>query len=172
MAEIKASDVGKLRETTGAGLMDCKKALVEANGVIVDVIAVDQTFADDHVDHRQRQRAIQALAQAVINGDVRPIDGDLVTTPGPRLAEALAALDRAVIEASEAETTLEQALDGAPTVLVLGSEGEGMRRLVREHCELMARIPLPGGFESLNVSTAAAIALYEAARTRPGAKQG
>jgi|GEM_PF-4831915 len=48
----------------------------------------------------------------------------------------------------------------------MGSEGDGVRRLVAEHCEAMARIPMPGGFESLNVSNAAAIALYEAARAQ------
>lgn len=71
---------------------------------------------------------------------------------------------RAVALDGEAELTLDQALDGRPTVLVLGSEGEGVRRLVAEHCDAAARIAMPGGFESLNVSNAAAVALYEAAR--------
>ena len=69
---------------------------------------------------------------------------------------------RAVGLDGHAELTLEQALDARPTVLVLGSEGEGIRRLVAEHCDTLAKIPMPGGFESLNVSNAAAVALYEA----------
>lgn len=88
------------------------------------------------------------------------------------LSRALERLDdlgwRAVGLDGDAELTLEQALDGRPTVLVMGSEGDGVRRLVAEHCEVMARIPMPGGFESLNVSNAAAIALYEATRARSG----
>ena len=73
---------------------------------------------------------------------------------------------RAVGLAGGSERPLHEALDGSPTVLVLGSEGEGLRRLVAEHCDELARIPMPGGFESLNVSAAAAVALYEASRPR------
>jgi 23S rRNA (guanosine2251-2'-O)-methyltransferase len=85
-----------------------------------------------------------------------------------RALERLADLGwRAVGLDGSAEATLEEALDGRPTVLVLGSEGEGIRRLVAEHCDTLAKIPMPGGFESLNVSNAAAVALYEASRARP-----
>jgi len=73
---------------------------------------------------------------------------------------------RTVGLAGEAALSLEAAMDGAPTVIVMGSEGEGLRRLVAERCDVLARIPMPGGFESLNVSNAAAIALYEASRPR------
>jgi 23S rRNA (guanosine2251-2'-O)-methyltransferase len=58
-------------------------------------------------------------------------------------------------------------LKGA-TALVLGSEGEGLRPLVRRTCDLAARIPMMGDLDSLSVSASAAVALYEAARQRRG----
>jgi 23S rRNA (guanosine2251-2'-O)-methyltransferase len=99
--------------------------------------------------------------------------GALDVTPHARvvnLARALDELDglgwRAVGLSGDAAVPLAAVLDARPTVLVLGSEGEGLRRLVGEHCDALARIPMPGGFESLNVSAAAAVALYEATRPR------
>jgi 23S rRNA (guanosine2251-2'-O)-methyltransferase len=53
-----------------------------------------------------------------------------------------------------------------PSAILLGGEGEGLRRLVRERCEVHVRIPLLGRIESLNVSVAAGIILYEAVRQR------
>jgi 23S rRNA (guanosine2251-2'-O)-methyltransferase len=50
---------------------------------------------------------------------------------------------------------------------VLGAEGEGMRRLTRERCDLLVRIPMRGSVESLNVSVAAGVCLYESVRRRP-----
>ncbi len=73
---------------------------------------------------------------------------------------------RAVGLDAAASEPLEAVLDARPVVLVMGSEGEGLRRLVAEHCDALGRIPMPGDFESLNVSAAAAIALYEATRNR------
>lgn len=77
---------------------------------------------------------------------------------------------RAVGLDGAAPDALADMLNSRPTILVMGSEGEGLRRLVREHCDVLARIPMPGGFESLNVAAAAAVALYEASRPRAGSR--
>ncbi len=68
--------------------------------------------------------------------------------------------------AGEAEQTLFEADLTGPLVLIMGAEGAGMRRLTREHCDHLVRIPMMGKIESLNVSVAAAVCLYEAFRQR------
>ena len=55
-----------------------------------------------------------------------------------------------------------------PLAIVVGSEGEGLRRLTREACDFVARIPMRGSVESLNVSVATGVALFEALRQRGG----
>ncbi len=65
----------------------------------------------------------------------------------------------------EAELSIAEALaDPRPVALVLGAEGKGLRPSVAEACEKRARIPIAAAMESLNVSAAAAVALYEAMR--------
>ncbi len=63
----------------------------------------------------------------------------------------------------EAEATLAEALTSGPLALVLGAEGDGMRHNITQHCDALARLPISSAIESLNVSNAAAIALYAAA---------
>ncbi len=84
------------------------------------------------------------------------------------LARALEHLKKAgywcVGLAGEAQTQLHEADMTGKIALVVGAEGEGLRRLTREHCDLLVRIPIDKGLESLNVSNATAIALYELQR--------
>jgi 23S rRNA (guanosine2251-2'-O)-methyltransferase len=117
------------------------------------------------LQERHAPRLTGALAKAAA--------GALERTPIARVVNLSRALEqltdagwRPVGLSGDSERTLAEVVDERPVVLVLGSEGEGLRRLVAEHCDELARIPMPGGFESLNVSAAAAVALYEASRPR------
>lgn len=66
---------------------------------------------------------------------------------------------------SEADRPIEEALGGERLALVFGAEGKGLRRLTRDSCDAVARLDLPGPLRSLNVSNAAAVALYLARRS-------
>jgi len=68
--------------------------------------------------------------------------------------------------AGDAPATYDQLDLTLPVALVLGGEGAGLRRLVRERCDFLMKIPMLGHIESLNVSVAAGIALFEAVRQR------
>jgi 23S rRNA (guanosine2251-2'-O)-methyltransferase len=84
------------------------------------------------------------------------------------IARALEELSRmgfwSIALAGDGEMNLHEAATLSDIVLVLGAEGAGLRRLVRERCDSSARIPISNAMESLNVSNAAAIALYELRR--------
>lgn len=67
--------------------------------------------------------------------------------------------------AEEGETDIAHAKFRQPLALVLGAEGKGLRQLTRETCDFMVRLDLPGAIKSLNVSNAAALALYAASRS-------
>ena len=97
--------------------------------------------------------------------------GALETVPYVEVVNITRALDRLaqagfwrVALAGDGEQTLVQATSEGDIALVLGSEGDGIRRLVREHCDSAAFVPIDKAVESLNVSNAAAIALYEIRR--------
>ncbi len=99
--------------------------------------------------------------------------GALETVPWVRVVNLARALDE-IAEAGfwrvgltgEAEMTLEEALGPPRIALVLGAEGEGMRHNTQAHCDALARLPISERIESLNVSNAAAVALYAAVTAR------
>jgi 23S rRNA (guanosine2251-2'-O)-methyltransferase len=70
--------------------------------------------------------------------------------------------------AGEATTLYTQANLAGPLALVVGNEGKGMSRLVREHCDVLIKLPMHGYINSLNAAVAGSIALYEALRQRGG----
>jgi 23S rRNA (guanosine2251-2'-O)-methyltransferase len=99
--------------------------------------------------------------------------GALEVTPIARVGNLARALDDlrnagfwTVGLAEEGAQTLAQLDLNGRVALVMGAEGPGLRRLTRERCDVLARLPTQGAIGSLNVSNAAAVALYEVARRR------
>lgn len=93
--------------------------------------------------------------------------GALETVPWVRVVNLARALEEVaeagywrIGMAGEAEQTFADALPVGPVALVMGAEGEGMRQNIAAHCDALARLPISEAMESLNVSNAAAIALY------------
>lgn len=72
--------------------------------------------------------------------------------------------------AGEAEKEIYQQDLTGPLVLVMGAEGKGMRRLTREHCDHLVKLPMSGSVSSLNVSVATGVCLFEAVRQRQGGR--
>ena len=86
------------------------------------------------------------------------------------LSRALAALKERGIwvygAAGEAEKTIYDSDLHGPMALVMGAEGSGLRRLTRENCDFLVKLPMAGLVSSLNVSVATGVCLFEAVRQR------
>lgn len=109
---------------------------------------------------------VNATVAKVASGAAETVPYLMVTNLARTLAELKERGLRIVGAADDAAATLYEAeLDG-PLAFVLGAEGRGMRLLTRKSCDELVRIPMAGAVESLNVSVAAGVCLYEARRQR------
>jgi 23S rRNA (guanosine2251-2'-O)-methyltransferase len=117
---------------------------------------------------KDRAAAVDGVVRKVAAGAAEFVPVASVTN----LARALDMLKERGIWVVGTDGEAPQTLYGAdlkrPLALVLGAEGSGMRRLTRERCDFLVRIPMAGRVQSLNVSVAAGVALFEARRQRAG----
>jgi 23S rRNA (guanosine2251-2'-O)-methyltransferase len=124
--------------------------------------------ADAVVAPKDRAAGITPTVSKVASGAAEATPYIMVTN----LARTLASIKERniwVVGTDErAEKTLYETDLPDSIAWVLGAEGEGMRRLTRESCDILVRIPMKGEVESLNVSVAAGIVLFETARRRGG----
>ena len=109
---------------------------------------------------------LNATVAKVASGAAETVPYLMVTNLARSLNELKERSMRVIGLADDAELTLHDADLSGPLALVLGAEGPGMRALTRKTCDLLVRIPMRGAVESLNVSVAAGICLYEAVRQR------
>ena len=116
----------------------------------------------------RRSAAITAAASKASAGAVEHLPVARVTNLADWLARAKDSGAWVYGADASADAPYAQADLSGKLVLVLGSEGRGLRRRVAEACDLLISIPVSGRVASLNVSAAAAVLLFEAARQRGG----
>jgi 23S rRNA (guanosine2251-2'-O)-methyltransferase len=118
---------------------------------------------------RDHAVGLNATVAKVASGAAETVPYLMVTNLARTLGELKERGLHVVGTSDDAPRTLYEASYSGPTALVLGAEGAGMRQLTRKTCDELVRIPMAGAVESLNVSVAAGVCLYEARRQRRGA---
>ena len=124
----------------------------------------DAAGADGVIRQSRQAAALDGAAAKASAGAVSHVKIAEVVNIARALEELKEAGVWTVGLAGDAPKRLDQVDLTLPTAFVLGAEGSGFRRLVRERCDWLASIPMRGHVQSLNVSVAAGIALFEAVR--------
>jgi 23S rRNA (guanosine2251-2'-O)-methyltransferase len=126
----------------------------------------DGAGADAILVPKDRSAQLNTTVSKVASGAAETMPFVAVTN----LARAMRELQEAGVwligTADDSEKTIYDIDFTGPVAIVMGAEGEGMRRLTRETCDELVSIPMLGGVESLNVSVASGVCLYEARRQR------
>jgi 23S rRNA (guanosine2251-2'-O)-methyltransferase len=170
VAEVSAAreyGVGDLVEGAGGpALLVVLDGIEDPHNVGAIVRSVDAAGAHGVIRQTRRAAALDAVAAKASAGAVSHVPvADVVNIA--RAIDELKSLNVWVVGlAGDAPRSYETIDWTAPSAIVLGAEGAGLRRLVRESCDFLVSIPMAGHVESLNVSVAAGVVLFEAARQR------
>jgi 23S rRNA (guanosine2251-2'-O)-methyltransferase len=155
-----------LDSLTGAALLLVLDGVTDPHNLGACLRVADAAGAHAVIAPRDRAAGLNAVAAKVASGAAETMPYITVTN----LARALREMQQEGIQVigadAQASVSLYQtALDG-PLALVMGAEGEGLRRLTRDTCDTLLHIPMQGSVESLNVSVASGVCLFEAVRQR------
>jgi len=158
--------LGALSQVAGDPLLLILDGVTDPHNLGACLRTADAAGAHAVVIPKDRAAAVDGVVRKVAAGAAEFVPVASVTN----LARTLDMLKERGIWVVGTDGEALQTLYGAdlkrPLALVLGAEGSGMRRLTRERCDFLVRIPMAGRVESLNVSVAAGVALFEARRQR------
>ena len=170
------AEVEPFRYATGERLLDTEKPLIVALDQVQDpqnlgaiCRTADCAGATGLVIPERRAAVVSAAVCKASAGAVEHLPVARVRNLADFLNEAKAASAWVYGAQASAPSGYEDADYSGPLVLVLGSEGRGLRPRVAASCDLLVSIPIKGAVQSLNVSAAAAVLLYQAARSRRAA---
>jgi 23S rRNA (guanosine2251-2'-O)-methyltransferase len=160
-----------VREAAGPPLLVVLDGVEDPHNVGAVLRSVDAAGGHGLVRQTRRAAALDAVAGKASAGAIAHVPvADVVNIA--RAIEELKELGVWTVGLSGDAPRTYDAIDlTVPVALVLGNEGTGLRRLVRERCDLLAAIPMAGHVDSLNVSVAAGIMLFEAQRQRRASRR-
>ena len=155
-----------LERSEGVPLLLVLDGVTDPHNLGACLRVADAAGAQAVIAPKDRSASLNATAIKVASGAADTVPYVTVTN----LSRALRQMQEAGIwvigAAGEAEQDLYSVDQTGPVAWVLGAEGDGLRRLTRDTCDVLARIPMHGSVDSLNVSVASGICLFEAARQR------
>jgi 23S rRNA (guanosine2251-2'-O)-methyltransferase len=155
---------------SGAALLVVLDGIEDPHNVGAILRTVDAAGADGVIRQSRHAAPLDGAAAKASAGAVAHVKVADVVNIARALDELKARGVWTVGLAGDAPKLLDDVDLTLPTALVLGAEGSGLRRLVRDTCDVLAAIPLEGHVSSLNVSVAAGVALFEARRQRRRAR--
>jgi 23S rRNA (guanosine2251-2'-O)-methyltransferase len=176
IAEVRAPEPCSVADlvnaASGAALIVVLDGIEDPHNTGAIVRSADAAGADGVVRQSRRSAPLAAATAKASAGAVSWVRVAEVVNMARVLEELKALHVWTVGLAGDAVQTYDTVDFTLPTAIVLGAEGAGLRRLVRQRCDLIVSIPMAGRVDSLNVSVAAGVVLFEAARQRRRAAEG
>ncbi len=157
-----------LDEVEGAPLLLVLDGVTDPHNLGACLRVADGAGAHAVVAPKDHAVGLNATVAKVASGAAETVPYLMVTNLARTLNELKERDIRVIGLADDAERTLYDIDLRGPVALVLGAEGPGMRQLTRKTCDELVRIPMAGAVESLNVSVASGVCLYEVLRQRRG----
>jgi len=171
LAAAREYDVDELvRQATPPALLVVLDGIEDPHNLGAIVRTVDAAGAHGVIRQTRRSASLGGAASKASAGAIAHVKIADVVNITRALEELKTAGVWTVGMTGDAPVSYDRIDFTLPTAIVLGAEGAGLRRLVRERCDLLANIPMSGRMGSLNVSVAAGVALFEAARQRRASK--
>jgi 23S rRNA (guanosine2251-2'-O)-methyltransferase len=168
--DVRLHTLGEIVTGSSPALVLVLDGIEDPHNVGAILRTADAAGVDGVVVQRRRAAALGGAAAKASAGALAHVKIAEVVNIA-RALEELKTLGLWVVGLAGEAAIAHHAVDlTVPMALVVGAEGAGLRRLVREHCDVLARIPMVGHVGSLNVSVAVGIAVFEALRQRGDAR--
>lgn len=170
LAQVKSLDelLEQLEEAGGQPLLLVLDGVTDPHNLGACLRVADGSGAHAVIAPKDHAAGINATVAKVASGAAETVPYFMVTNLARTLGELKERSIWCIGTSDDAEKTIYDVDLKGPVALVLGAEGEGMRQLTRKTCDELVRIPMRGAVESLNVSVASGVCLYEALRQRGG----